>query len=168
MLGVIGTIVVVGCVIASEFRGMARRHGSGQMVWFYDESEKQLYPMPVTTMPPDKGIGGRSGDGYRAVVVGFTGYKHDKSRRKIAYLEKYSSDLKRTLDEVMAAHAAGQIFTGSLPARQSQYFQNNTLVKRQNDTEWFPVNTDEGQRIMNEWRSWRGPDGGGAVICAVD
>jgi hypothetical protein len=100
--------------------------------------------------------------------VGFTGYKHDKSKRKIAYLEKYSSDLKRTLDEVMAAHAAGRIFTGSVPGRQSAYFQNNTLVKRQNDTEWFPVNTDEGQRIMNEWRSWRGLDGSGPVICTVD
>lgn len=158
----------IGWVIVSEYRNASRHRNAGQMVWFYDESEKQLYPMPINTIPPDKGIGGPSGDGYRAIVVGFTGYKKDKSLRKIAYLEKYSPELKQILDSMIAARIAGRIFTGIIPGRQSQYFQNNTFVKRRNDTEWYPANSDEGRRIVGEWREWRGPDGGGAAVCPVD
>jgi hypothetical protein len=168
ILGGLAALGVFACIVVYEIRGISHHHDRQNMVWFYDESEKELYQMPVTTISPDRGIGGSSGDGYRAVVVGFTGYKHDKSRRKIAYLEKYSPELKQALDVVIAARAAGHIFTGSVPSPQSEYFQSNKLVKRQNDAEWYAVNTSEGQKIMNEWRSWSGPDGGGADVCPVD
>jgi hypothetical protein len=159
---------IIGWVLVSEFRSLSRHDDSKTRVWFYDESEKALYPMPVNTVPPDKGIGGPSGDGMRAIVVGFTGYRHDRSQRKIAYLQKYSAELKQALDEVITARAAGRIFAGPVPSRQSEYFQSNTLVKRPDDSEWHPANTKEGQRIMNEWRSWQGADGSRPVICAVD
>jgi hypothetical protein len=159
---------VMGWLLVSEFRGRGRRGDHTAIVWFYDESEKELYPMPVNTIPPDKGIGGPSDDGYRAIVVGFAGYKHDKSKRKIAYLEKYAPDLKQTLEGVMMARAAGRIFSGPVPSPQSEDFLNNTLVKQQNEADWHAANSKEGRLIMKEWRSWRGPDGSGPAICAVD
>jgi len=159
---------IAGWLLVSGFRNLSPHDDSHARVWFYNESEKKLYSMPVNTVPPDKGIGGPTGDGYRAIVVGFTGYKHDKSKRKIAYLEKYAPDLKKVLDEVVAARALGQIFANKLPTRESEFFQSNTLVKRPEESDWHPANSDEGRLIMNEWRSWHGPDGGGPVICAVD
>jgi hypothetical protein len=157
-LGVAGWIVVTG------FRGMLQ-HGDKTQVWFYDESEKKLYAMPLGTIPPDEGIGGPSGDGMRAIVVGFAGYKHDPSKRKIAYLQTYTPELKQILDKVMAARLAGRLFTEPVPSRQSGYFQDRTLVKRPGDSEWQPANTAEGLKITSEWRLWRGPDGSQPVVC---
>src|SRR5271154_4477542 len=124
---------MAGWLAVSSFRAASRGGDAGSRAWFYDESEKKLYTMPVTTMPPDKGIGGPSDDGEKAVVVTFGNNWHDRSKWRIAYLEKYTPELKKTLEEMIIARAAHRIFDGSVPSRQSEYFQTNTLVKRQDD-----------------------------------
>jgi hypothetical protein len=149
----------------SSLRNSSRRSDPGTRAWFYDESEKKLSTMPVTTIPPDKGIGGPSGDGEKAVVVTFGKDWHDRGEWRIAYLEKYTAGLKKNLEDLMIACAAHRIFDGSAPLRQSEYFQTNTLVKRQDDHDWYPANSDEGKKIITEWRSWRGPDGSQPVVC---
>jgi hypothetical protein len=58
ILGALSAMGIFAGVVFYEIRAISHHHERGNMVWFYDESEKQLYPMPVTTMPPDKGIGG--------------------------------------------------------------------------------------------------------------
>ncbi|HEX3799495.1 MAG TPA: hypothetical protein VH413_12420 [Verrucomicrobiae bacterium] len=157
-------LAVVGWIVASKFRGMSGR-GDRTQVWFYDESEKELYAMPLNTIPPDKGIGGPSGDGVRAIVVGFAGYKHDLKKRKIAYLLTYTPELKQILDKVMAARLAGRLLNELSPSSQGTYFQSNTLVRLTEDSDWHSENTPEGRKAMNEWRSWRGQDGSQPVIC---
>lgn len=144
------------------------RGGAGNHLWFYDESEKKLYSMPDTTIPPDKGIGGPRGDGEKAVVVTFGKNWRDRNKQRIAYLQKYTPDLKRTLDEMILARAAHRVFEGKVPSPLSAYFQTNTLVKRVDDHDWYPANSDEGKKIQTEWRAWRGPDGSGPVICPAD
>lgn len=125
-------------------------------VWFYDEGEQKLYAMPDTTIPPDKG------DGDRAIVIEFPG---NNGERKIAYLLKYTPELKKALDETLQARAAGKIFDGKVPSPESSYFQSNTLVKSIDETDWHPENTAEGRKIVNAWRSWRGPDGSAPRFC---
>jgi len=159
---------IVGWIAVSSFRSSFGRDDPGSRAWFYDESEKKLYTMPVTTMPPDKGIGGTSGDGEKAVVVTFGKDWHDRGKWRIAYLEKYTPSLKKTLEELMIARAAHRIFDGSAPSRQSEYFQTNTLVKRVDDHDWYPANSDEGKNILTAWRSWRGPDGEPPIVCAPE
>ncbi len=158
-------IGIVSWLAVSGLRTSSRGGDAGDRAWFYDESEKQLYTMPVTTMPPDKGIGGISGDGDKAVVVTFGKDWHDRSKWRIAYLERYSPGLKETLEKIIIARAAHRIFDGSVPSRQSDYFQTNTFVKRVDDRDWFVSNSDEGRKIVNEWRSWQGADGSGPVVC---
>jgi hypothetical protein len=151
----------IAWMVAAAIRAASRQGDTGGRVWFYDESQKQLYAMPVATIPPDKGIGGPAGDGYRAIVVAFG---KDRKTRRIAYLQKFTPGLKKVLDEVIFARAAHRVFNGSVPAYQSAYFQNNTLVKRVDEEEWHPADSDEGKKILAEWRSWRGPDGALPII----
>lgn len=133
---------------------------SGALVWFYDESEKQLYAAPVDIPPPHKGVGGSKNDGVRAFVVQLgSGDAKDPRTRRIAYLQTYTPELKSLLDNVQAAHASGKPFTGKIPARDSDFFQTNTLVRREQDANWHPSNTPEAKRITTEWRSWRGSNG---------
>lgn len=144
-------------------------HGntSANRVWFYDESEKKLYAMPDATIPPDKGVGGISGDGARAIVVEFE-KNSDPRQRKIAYLLKYSPELKKVLDASLLARAAGKIFDGTVPSRQSEYVQKNTLVRLVDETDWHPANTPEGRDIIQTWQSWRGPNGSSPRVCPAN
>jgi hypothetical protein len=133
-------------------------HGnsSANRVWFYNESEKKLYAMPDTTIPPDKG------NGDRAMVVELGG------EQKIAYLLVYTPELKKTLDEVLQARVAGKVFDGKIPSSESEYFKTNTLVRSLDETNWYSSNTPQGSDIIHAWRSWRGPDGSAPRVCPAN
>jgi hypothetical protein len=136
----------------------ARKVGEeGSQIWFYDLSEKQLYAVPARTVPPHKGVGGAKDDGVRAIVVGFRG--EGKGARRIAYLEKCTPELKALVEEVRAARAAGRVQRASIPSRDSDFYQENTLIRSPEQDVWYPVNSPEAQRIAAEWRSWQGPAG---------
>jgi hypothetical protein len=156
--------VATGFVIA-RFNSARRTGEENGQVWFYDESEKRLYPVAGDTLPPHKGIGGRKDDGVRAIVVAFRGEQSDPRKRRIAYLQTYTAELKALLESVRAARAAGRPFKGGIPSRDSDFFQTNTLVKAPDDDLWHPSSSAEGQNIMSAWRSWRGPDGQPPVVC---
>lgn len=159
-------LVVVAVGFAASRIGLFRKSGdAGAMAWFYDESEKRLYKTPRDTVPPDKGIGGPGGDGVRAVVVASDPSESNPAKLRIAYLETHTSSLKKILDGVRAAHLATRRFEGKIPPRDSTFYQENTLVRRENDTDWHTVNSTEGHKIVTEWRSWRGPDGQRPSIC---
>jgi hypothetical protein len=159
-------LTLVAVAFVSKRVGGCRKTGEeGATTWFYDQSEKRLYEVPRDTLPPRKGIGGPSGDGMRAVVVAFRAEQGDPRKRRIAYLETYTPELKDLLDKVQAARASKQVFKGRIPARDSEYFQTNSMVKGPEETEWHASSSPEGRRVMAEWRSWRGPDGQPPVVC---
>ena len=151
--------------IASRLHAAWNTGEEGAKVWFYDESEKRLYEAPRDTVPPDRGIGGRSGDGLRAVVVAFRGEQSDPRKWRIAYLETHTPALKQLLDRARAARASGRVFKERIPPRESDYFRTNTLVKRAGESEWHPTSSAEGLGIMSEWRSWHGANGQPPIVC---
>jgi hypothetical protein len=160
-------VAVVAVAFVSKRVGGFRRIGEeGATAWFYDLSEKRLYEVSRETLPPHERVGGPSGDGVRAVVVASRSEHNDPSRRRIAYLETYTPELKALLEKVKAAHASGKPFGGTVPARHSDYFQINALVRGPEEAEWHTSGSPEGRRAMTEWRSWRGPDGQPPVVCA--
>jgi hypothetical protein len=159
-------LALVAVAVVSQRVGGCRKTGEeGAAVWFYDQSEKRLYEVPRDTIPPHKGIGGRNGDGVRAVVVASRAEQSDPRRRRIAYLETCTPELKDLLDKVRAARASGQAFKGRIPARDSEYFRTNSLVKGPEESEWHASSSPAGRRVITEWRSWRGPDGQPPVVC---
>ena len=152
--------------VSKRIGGLRKSGEEGARTWFYDQSEKRLYEVPRDTIPPDKGIGGPGGDGVRAVVVAFRGDQDAPRKRRIAYLETCTPELKDVLEKVQAARASGHAFKGRIPERNSEYFQTNCLVKAPDETEWHASNSPEGRRAMTAWRSWRGPDGQPPIVCA--
>jgi hypothetical protein len=146
-------LAVVAMGFVSKRVGGFRRTGEeGATTWFYDQSEQRLYEVPRDTIPPHKGIGGPSGDGVRAVVVAFRAEQDDPRKRRIAYLETCTPELKDLLEEVQAARASGQPLKGRMPLRDSDFFQTNTLVKGLEETEWH------ASRIFGDFSGWVGAE----------
>ena len=159
LTGVVLLVVAALALVISRTSSLRRSGDQNAQVWFYDLSKKRLYTASPDILPPDRGIGGTKDDGVRAIVVAFRGAQSDARSHRIAYLQTYTPELKILLDRVRAARAAGRPFDGRIPSRDSDYFQINTLVSRPEGTDWHRSSTPEAQRIMSEWRSWRGPDG---------
>ena len=77
-------LVVGGGLFFSRLREGNRVGEEGARVWFYDESEKELYQVPRDTIPPHKGLAGARNDGVRAVVAAPKGGTRSASERRIA------------------------------------------------------------------------------------
>jgi hypothetical protein len=161
---VLFTAAAIGLLV---WRGLGWWHSgeSGAGVWFYDLSEKKLYSVPGTTVPPHKGVGGKSGDGVRAIVVSLGSEPNSPRQRKVAYLETYTPELKSLLEQVLAARSSGKPSPVPVPPRDSSFFQTNTLVKRLEEPQWHTLSSPEGLKATTEWRSWRGPQGQAPTVC---
>jgi len=133
------------------------REGEG-LVYFYDLSEQKLFAAPRRSVPPIRGINNEEQDGVRAIVISDNGNARDKKHRRIAYLEKYTAELKAQFEAVQK-NGAGQptsIHRKEVPS--------NTLVRRLTDKEWYSMDSPEGEKIVSEWNV-PNADGGYPVVC---
>ena len=144
-------LVIAGFSFARFF---GRDSGVSEETFFYDLSEKKLFAAPREALPPIRGVNDAQEDAVRAIVVS-RGNPADKTSQTIAYLEKYAPELKKSLEEVRAGKAE------PLPSAVRNGYR---FVKRVQDADWRPVNTPEGQAILNEWNV-AGPDGKFPVVC---
>jgi hypothetical protein len=162
-MGAVGAALTVSIGFAVSRGGALWKSGEIQAgAWFYDLSEKKLYKAARENRPPHQGIGGKKGDGVRAVVVSWDANSTKNGEKRIAYLEMYTPELKKMLEEVQAARATGKPLAP--PTQDSDFFQSNTLVKRVEDAQWQPLNTPEGAQITTEWRAWRGKNGESPMV----
>lgn len=162
----IAVLAVIAVVFVVTRVGNYRKTGEeGATVWFYDQSEKRLYEVSKDTIPPHRGIGGPRGDGVRAVVVAFRGEQNNPAKRRIAYLETYTPELKSLLEKIATARASGAGFKGNIPSHDSDYFQTNCLVKTVEESQWHVASSPEGRQTMAQWHSWTGTDGQPPIVC---
>ena len=92
-LSAAAVLVIVAVVLLMKiFRSQRELEG---MAYFYDLSEQKLFVAPRTSVPPIRGLNNDEPDGVRAIVVSTSGDPRDQQARKIAYLEKYSPELKQ-------------------------------------------------------------------------
>jgi hypothetical protein len=155
-LALLATAVV--CFIKLSPAGESRDENA----YFYDLDEQKLFVAPRSSIPPIKGIKGGAMAGVRAIVISNTGDPADKKHRQIAYLEKYSPEIKQLFEAVRQARAEGRSAEGSIDRSQ---IPPNTWVRRLKDTDWHALNTPEGEQIVNEWNT-PGPDGRVPVVCS--
>ena len=143
-------------------RFFGERGSADGNAYFYDLSERKLFVAPRTLVPPIRGINNDEVDGVRAIVVSTSDNPRDKAGRKIAYLEKYSTELKQQLE----AMQSGREPPGPAGSRISRgAAQSFTLVRRLNDETWHAANSVEAEKIMTEWQV-PGPDGKTPLVCA--
>jgi len=130
--------------------------------YFYDLQEQQLFVAPKGSIPPINGLKGAAMAGVRAVVIATNGNPADKKHLQIAYLEKYSPEIKELFEEVRQARAAGRSEEGRIDRRE---VHANTWVRRLHDSDWHSLETDEGKNVASEWNQ-PGPDGRAPVVCS--
>jgi hypothetical protein len=114
------------------------------LAYFYDLSEQKLFTARQDSVPPIIGTDGKVADAVRAVVYSPSG--DCEKDQKIAYLEKYSAELKQQF-EAAKADPNREFARMSRGAAQA-----HTFVSRVSETNWFAINTQEGERIIDEWR----------------
>jgi len=144
--------------VGQRYRHFRRGGEAGAQVWFYDQQTKQVYAVPRDTIP-------REGHGVRAIVVAFRGEEKDPAKRRVAYLETYGQPLKDALERAKSARSLGKALREPPPARESDLFRTNDLVKLIDETEWHVAGSPEGRRLMSGWRTWRAADGREPVVC---
>ncbi len=152
----VGAVVLLGLAGWMTWRYFATGDGISDKAYFYDLSERKLFVGPRDAVPPILGLNDSAEDGMRAVVISTNGVAHDKAARRVAYLERYSPELKR---EMEAAQASGKS-----PGMGRSQAQENRFVRRLDGNQWYPMTSPEAERIVSEWLTL-GPNGGPAVIC---
>lgn len=152
---IIGSIALIALAVLVLTRWMGRG-SSGEQAFFYDESRQELFVGPRDAVPPIEGVDGGEPDGVRAVVVSTTGNPKDRHSRKIAYLETYSPELKRQMEQAQTRGGSPSIPRGMTALHR--------FVRRPGDTNWFPMTSPEADVILAEWLT-AGPNGGRATIC---
>ncbi len=154
-VALVGAGVVIWSRLASDDAGAAP-------VYFYDVSEKQLYAVPKDSVPPLAGLGGAADDGVRAYVIACKGDCGDVSKRKIAYLETYTPELRKLQSEINAALKAG---TPPPPGESRDFYSSNTLVRLVDAEKWYPISSPEGLEITRAWMNDLCADGKQKVVC---
>lgn len=124
--------------------------------FFYDLSAQRLFDGPIDSIPPIRGVDGPDTDGYRAVVVSISGKPQDRSSWRVAYLERYSPELQAQMERARQG--------GPPPSLSRSESQAHRWVRRTNDTEWAPIASETGERIVTEWAQ-PGPDGVTPIVC---
>ncbi|MBI2928114.1 MAG: hypothetical protein HYY24_20780 [Verrucomicrobia bacterium] len=150
-------MVILGVAGVLLWRFASDESGVSEKAFFYDVSEKKLFAGPRTAVPPIKGINDNTEDAVRAVVISTNGQPEDKSSRTIAYLEQYSPELKRQMEEAQR--------TGGSPMMGRGLAQSHRFVRRVGDAQWFSLATPEGEKVVTEW-AVPGANGITPVVCA--
>ncbi len=159
---VVFSLVLLSAAAVFYIKLSPSRESDNGDAYFYDLEEQKLFVAPRGSIPPINGIKGEAMAGVRAIVISTTGNPADKEHRQIAYLQKYSPEIKRLFDEVRQARAEGRSEEGRIDRRE---VPGNTLVRRLHDKEWHALDTEEGRKIASEWNT-PGPDGRAPIVCS--
>lgn len=153
-----GAAVVVFCFVREQ-------RPSEELAYYYDVSERKLFTAPRTLVPPVRGLNDAVEDAFRAVVISTSGNPRDKASRHIAYLEKYSPELKEQVEAMQKAQAGDATAPPPPKARIDRVAaQAHRFVRRLTDSEWHPLNSPEAEKIMTEWQA-AGTNGKEPVVC---
>jgi len=159
---VVFSLVLLAASVVFYIKLSPARESQDGDAYFYDLEQQQLFVAPRGSIPPINGVKGGAMAGVRAIVISTNGNPADKKHFQIAYLEKYSLEIKQLFEEVRQARAAGRSEEGRIDRKE---VHANTFVRRLRDTDWRALDSAEGKEIANDWNV-PGPDGRSPVICS--
>lgn len=128
----------------------------GNDTFFFDVSAGRLFTAPGGSVPPIRGVDGPEEDAFRAVVVSVSGNPADKASWRVAYLERYSPELKQQIEASQAGGPPSAMGRGGASAHR--------WVRRTNEVEWVSLGSEAGERIVSEWMA-AGVNGATPAIC---
>ena len=149
-------LVLLGVAAVLVSRSFSRTPAPGELAFFYDPSADRLFTAPSSSISPIKGIDNDEEDAVRAVVISTTGNPADRASWQIAYLERYSPELKRQMEEART--------TGGSPEMTRGMAQSHRFVRHVDDPQWHPLHSPEAEAILNAWLT-AGPHGQPATFC---
>ena len=148
----VGAAVAVGYVLITAWS----RKPAGELGFFYDVSAARIFTGPREAPPPIRGVDGPDEDAFRAVVVSVTGKPAERASWKVAYLEKFSAELK---EKMLVAQRSGEAL-----AMGRMEMQAHRFVRRVQDEAWHPMSSAEAEVILSEWTTL-GTGGATPVLC---
>ena len=152
----VAAIVLLAVAGIMLVRYLTRKPVISEEAFFYDLSERKLFAAARTSVPPIRGLNNPEEDAVRAVVISTNGDASDRRSWTVAYLEKYSPELKQQMQQAQQ--------TGSSPAMGRELSLQHRFVRRLQDGHWFPMSSPEAERIVSEW-AVPGPNGITPVVC---
>ena len=156
-IGQLGFVIAMSGIAALfTWRYFQQGTGVSEKEFYYDLSQKKLFVSDRGQVPPIRGVNDTIEDGVRAVVISTAADPNDKKYWKVAYLEKYTPQLKAQMEFAKAS--------GQSPEMGRAAAQAHRLVKRMEDSDWVSLATPEGERIVSEWTA-AGADGIAPVVC---
>jgi hypothetical protein len=155
--GAVIALIIAGFGFVRYYKSSTPAEGRA---YFYDLSAKQLFVAPHSSVPPIRGVAGEEEDGVRAVVYTWDGNCDDPANRQIAYLEMYTPELKRQVEQRKAGTAPVE---GSGSIRRGEA-HGLILVKRPHEADWHPMTSPAAEQIL-QFISTPGPDGRSPVVC---
>ena len=161
----LASALVLLCIAAFSFSSYFQDSKDREpQSYFYDLSEAELFVASKSLFPPIQGINDEELDGVRAIVIAPEGECGNPDSRKIAYLQKYSPQLKKQMETIQTALKNQQ----EKPANIGRgTVQSYTFVSRPDKIEWHTMDSPEANRIVGEWRE-KGAGGSYPDICTPD
>jgi hypothetical protein len=131
-----------------------------EMAYYYDLSEQKLFTAPRHMVPPIRGLNNATEDAFRAMVFSSNGKPKDKASHRIAYLEKFSPELKQQIEALQRAEEEDP--KAPLPPKDKAdrvAARAHRFVRRLTDLEWYPLDSPQAEKILIEWQT------ANAVVC---
>ncbi len=152
---VIALLLLAGAAFGF-YRFFSKDDGVSEKSFFYDLSEKKLFAAARETLSPTRGINDSTEDGVRAVVICKSGDPDNPANHSIAYLEKYTPELRQNIEQAR---------TGKAEPMSARDHAKNRLVAFAGEDKWHTADSAEGQKITKSWHV-AGADGNYPTVCS--
>lgn len=147
-------VVLLAVGLALVWRFIREQIPIEEMAYYYDVSEQKLFAAPRRLVPPIRGLNDGAEDAFRAMVFSTTGKPKDKASRRIAYLEKFSPELKQQIEVIQKAEEENP--AAPLPPKDKAdrvAARAHRFVRRLTDSEWYPLDSPQAEKILIEWQT---------------
>jgi hypothetical protein len=156
-----GFIVVMLVVRVNQFPGQTAAMMTPPPIasnYYYDLNTQQLFVDDAELIPPIHTASGEyvaadgagSGAGVKAYVFA-CGDCSDPTKRFIGYLEMYTPEAQQKMQQfMMQAQQPGASISPEAYLMYEEGQVSGRLIKRADDEQWVPAESDEGALIVNE------------------
>lgn len=132
-------LVIIGLSMPKKTVTIVKEYKKG---WFYDPNTGELFVAKSDAVPPIDAPSGTSPGGRRAFVKAYVfsyAYEPNETNRFIGFLEIPNPVAKKEVPGSISSGASG-----------AERWGQGRLIRRVDDEQWVPADSNEGQAILKE------------------